>query len=225
MFYRPRTPEGSGFLLRAERHQAMKRIIALIDGFNIYHSLDENPKFHKYKWLNLKKLIETFMAKNEKLVKVVYFSAYAYWEPEKVKRHQMYVKALATVNVDPILSEFKPKDKKCKICGKGYRSYEEKQTDVQIAISLFQAAIDDIYEKAIIVSGDSDLLPAVKAVKAKFPLKIVHLLFPPNRISESLKKVTDSYSKIKEKHFAGSQFPNDIDLGNGQILTKPSKWI
>jgi len=64
----------------------MKRVIALIDGFNVYHSLDENPEFHKYKWLNLRRLIELFIAKNEQLIKVLYFSAYAYWEPDKVKR-------------------------------------------------------------------------------------------------------------------------------------------
>lgn len=202
----------------------MKRVIALIDGFNIYHSLDENPEFHKYKWLDLRRLIELFIAKNEQLVKVLYFSAYAYWEPDKVKRHRTYAKALATVSVESIFSEFKLKDRKCKKCGECYTSYEEKQTDVQIAINLFKASIDDIYEKAIIVSGDSDLIPAVNAVKAKFPLKVIHFLFPPRRTSESLKKVADSYSRIREKHFIGSQFSDDIDLGNGQILTKPSKW-
>ena len=203
----------------------MKRVIALIDGFNIYHSLDENPKFHKYKWLNLRRLIELFIEKNEQLVKVFYFSAYAYWEPDKVKRHQTYVKALASANVESILSEFKLKDRRCKKCGKCYTTYEEKQTDVQIAITLFKASIDDICEKAIIVSGDSDLIPAINAAKAKFPLKIIHSLFPPRRTSESLKKVADLYSRIRERHFIGAQFPDDIDLGNGQILTKPSKWI
>ncbi len=202
----------------------MKRTIALIDGFNIYHSLDENPKFHKYKWLNLRKLIEVFIEKNEQLVKIFYFSADAYWKPNRVKRHQTYVKVLATVNVESILSEFKLKNRKCKKCGKSYTSYEEKQTDVQIAINLFKASIDDIYEKAIIVSGDSDLIPTINATKAKFPLKIIHFLFPPNRTSESLKKVADSYSRIREKHFIGAQFPDDIDLGNGQSLTKPSEW-
>ena len=202
----------------------MKRVIVLTDGFNIYHSLDENKNFRKYKWLNLRKLAECFIVKNECLTDVFYFSAYAFWEPAKVSRHKTYVKALKTANVVPIISEFKLKDRRCKECGKLYRSYEEKQTDVQIAINLFKASIDDTFEKAIIISGDSDLIPALQAVKAKFPLKIIHLLFPPNRVGESLKNVADSYSRIREKHLASSQFPNVINLGNNQTLSKPSEW-
>lgn len=203
----------------------MKRTIALVDGFNIYHSLDENPNFRKYKWLDLRKLVECFIAENEQLKEVFYFSAYAFWEPNKVTRHKTYVKALMTTNVVPILSEFKQKDRRCKECGKIYKSYEEKQTDVQIAINLFKASIDDMYEKAIIISGDSDLIPALLAVKAKFPLKMIHLLFPPNRAGESLKSIVDSYSRIREKHLASSQFSDVIDLGNNQVLSKPSEWV
>src|SRR4030042_554886 len=202
----------------------MKKVIALVDGFNIYHSLDENQSFRKYKWLNLRRLTELFIGKDEELGDVLYFSAYAFWEPDKVARHKIYINALMTANVTPILSEFKQKDRKCKECGKVYKSYEEKQTDVQIAINLFKVAIDGIYEKAVVISGDSDLIPALRAVKAKFPLKKIHLLFPPNRAGESLKRVADSYSRIREKHLAGAQFPDVIDLGNNQTLTKPSEW-
>jgi len=202
-----------------------KRTICLIDGFNIYHSLEENSNFRKYKWLNLRRLAECFVARDETLIDVLYFSAYAFWQPDKVVRHKTYIKALLTANVKPILSEFKQKDRKCKKCNTIYKSYEEKQTDVQIAISLFKASIDGIYDKAIIISGDSDLIPALQAVKTKFPLKTIHLLFPPNRASESLKKVADSYSRIKEGHLRGSQFPNVIDLGNNQALSKPSEWV
>ena len=31
----------------------MKRPIFFVDGFNMYHALDEAPAFHKYKWLDL----------------------------------------------------------------------------------------------------------------------------------------------------------------------------
>jgi len=41
----------------------------------------------------------------------------------------------------------------------------EKGTDVKIAIDLIIGAIDDLYESAILVSSDTDLIPAVKYIR------------------------------------------------------------
>ena len=202
----------------------MKRILALVDGFNLYHSMADRKDLSKYKWLNLRKLIECFTIDNEEIVNIIYFSAYAFWKPERVIRHQTYVNALRTVNVKPVMSEFKRKTLKCKLCKKVYTTYEEKQTDVQIAINLFREGMNDSYDKAMIVSGDSDLIPAIEAVKSKFPAKTIHILFPPKRAIESLKQVADQYSKIKEKHLASSQFSDTIKLDNNKSLIKPIEW-
>ncbi len=45
--------------------------------------------------------------------------------------------------------------------------YKEKGVDVRIALDLFRLAIEDSYDKAILISSDSDLLPAVRMVQAK----------------------------------------------------------
>ncbi|MFC1808327.1 NYN domain-containing protein [Candidatus Omnitrophota bacterium] len=205
-----------------------KRILVLIDGFNLYHSIADNkdhPELRKYKWLNLRKLVEPFVFRNkEEITRIVYFSAYAYWSREKVLRHQTYVSALRTISVEPIISPFKLVERECQICKKKYKTHEEKQTDVQIAINLFQEAIEDSYDKAIIISGDSDLIPAIKAVKSKFPLKEIKILFPPRRRMVELTTVCDSSAKIKEKHLAAAQFPDTIRLGENARLDKPSKW-
>jgi len=210
-----------------------KRIMALVDGFNLYHSIAENPQhtrhknstdLRKYKWLNLWKLMECFLSKNEELVEVVYFSAYAFWKQERVTRHQTYVRALRSVGVKPVISEFKKKTKKCKICKKIYDTYEEKQTDVQVAIHLFKEGMNDRYEKAMIVTGDSDLIPAIEAVKEKFPMKEIKILFPPLRAINSLKQVADSYARIRPHHLIASQFPDEIDIGDDTKIVKPKKW-
>jgi len=211
-----------------------KRVLALIDGFNSYHSIAENPAHtrHKnsidlrqYKWVNLRKLMECFLAKDEELVDVVYFSAYAFWKQDRVIRHQTYVRALRSAGVKPVISKFKKKTKKCKSCGKVYKTYEEKQTDVQIAVHLFKGGMNDSHDKAMLVTGDSDIIPAVDAVKEKLPMKEIKILFPPLRVSDSLKQVSDSYAKIRQSHLAASQFPDEIDLGNDIKIVKPKEWV
>ena len=45
--------------------------------------------------------------------------------------------------------------------------YKEKGTDVKIAVDLIVGAVDGIYDTAILVSSDTDLIPAVSYVKYK----------------------------------------------------------
>ena len=84
------------------------------------------------------------------------------------------------LGVKPVISEFKRKSRKCKVCNKIYNAYEEKQTDVQIAINLFKESINDSYDKAMIVTGDSDLIPAIETDKEKLPKKEIKVI-PPTK--------------------------------------------
>ena len=40
----------------------MNRVSVFVDGFNLYHALDVNSAYHKYKWLNLDKFSKCFIA-------------------------------------------------------------------------------------------------------------------------------------------------------------------
>lgn len=202
----------------------MERVAFFIDGFNLYHALQETPDYARYKWLNLAALAKCYVQKRQQVAKIFYFSAYATWDPQKMSRHQAFVRALQWAGVDIVLGAFKFKERRCRICRKVYPTYEEKETDVNIAIKLFQAAILDEYDTAIIVSGDSDLVPAVKAVKATFPAKKVGVIIPIGRSAEDLKKTCDFRFKMKEKHLASCQFPDTIDLDGGHALSRPASW-
>ena len=46
-------------------------------------------------------------------------------------------------------------------------TYKEKGTDVKIAIDLVIGAVDDQYDTAILVSSDTDLIPAIQYLKYK----------------------------------------------------------
>ncbi len=90
---------------------------------------------------------------------------------DKVKRHKIFIKAQELKGIRIIYGEFRKRDKHCRVCKNWYQTFEEKQTDVNIAIKLFELAIQDKYDKALIISGDSDLIPSIKAVKSTFPHK------------------------------------------------------
>src|SRR3989344_6219180 len=47
------------------------------------------------------------------------------------------------------------------------KTYKEKGTDVKIAIDMIIGAVDDIYDTAILVSSDTDLIPAIQYTKYK----------------------------------------------------------
>ncbi len=60
----------------------------------------------------------------------------------------------------------------------------EKMTDVNIALHLFEDALDGKFDRAYPVSADVDLIPAVQRVVGRFRLK-VHVLRPPDFRSAS----------------------------------------
>lgn len=220
---------GSGFLFIAflnapELNFKMNRIIVFVDGFNLFHALDKYQKYHKYKWLDLSRLARCFVSKNEKIIDIYYFTALANWSQEKVKKHRIYIRALDIKNVQIVYGEFRRRDKFCPLCKRTFQTYEEKQTDVNIAIQLFELAIEDKYDTAIIISGDSDLIPSISAVRKTFPTKKIGVVIPIGRRAELLKQTCDFHIKMKEKHLRSSLFVREIDIGNNQKLICPPNW-
>jgi hypothetical protein len=55
----------------------------------------------------------------------------------------------------------------CPHCSKELIRTVEKGVDTTIAIELFQYGLDGVYDKAVLVSGDEDLVPAVEFIQRK----------------------------------------------------------
>jgi len=203
----------------------LNRITFFIDGFNLFHSIDSNPEYHKYKWLNLKKLAEKFITKNDIIKDIYYFTALATWSLDKSNRHKLYIKALELMSgIKVIYGKFKKKDITCRLCHKKYQTYEEKQTDVNIAIYLLEFAFKDEYDTAVIITGDSDLIPSIKSVSSIFPSKSIWLIIPIGRDAKELTNCCDKHMKIKEKHLKTSLFPEEIIINDTTKLICPPKW-
>jgi len=176
-----------------------KRVVAFVDGFNLYHAVEESRQSH-LKWLDLRNACLIFAPQPQySLEAVYYFSAYATWRPGPYARHRQYVKALAATGVTPIMGTFKEKQRECRKCGDRWVAHEEKETDVNIALHLFQGAVDNTYDRAFLLSGDSDLVPAVHAVKRRFPEKEIRIIAPANRPnSKELVAAAGGPSKAKK---------------------------
>lgn len=203
----------------------MSRIACFVDGFNVFHALKDKEEYHKYKWLNLAKLTQCFVRPADQVIEILYFTALAHWNPDKVNRHKTYIAALKSVGIKIVPGEFKRREKLCRNCNRKYWTHEEKRTDVNIAIKLFEGAIKDSYDTALIISGDSDLVPAIEAVKTMFPAKHIHVVIPIGRRAEILKQTADSYMKMKQKHLKSSQFEDTVNIEGGNSVTRPPRWV
>lgn len=169
------------------------RAIAYIDGFNLYHAIDEigkpNPRRPKktarrrphLKWLDLWTLCQSITRPGETLEEVNYFSAYATWRADAHRRHIEYVKALQHVGVNCIMGHFKTKSRKCMTCATEWTGHEEKETDSHMAARIVFDACKNRYDRMILITADSDIKPAIDLVSSHFPEKQLFIAAPPGR--------------------------------------------
>lgn len=119
---------------------------------------------------------------------------------------------------------FYSKPVNCRRCNNTWKGNEEKMTDVNIAVNLLTDALENKYDTAIIISGDSDLTPPVRAIKTFYSDKKIIIAFPPNRTSYELKKMSHGSFTIGRRKLLASQLPNKITTKSGYILSKPQEW-
>ena len=202
------------------------RVIAFIDGFNLYHSL-RHLDGGQYKWLNLTSLAEAFIIpRKEELVKIYYFTAYAHWLPHAQKRHEVFVEANKCINgsLEVVFGKFKEKNRICKKCKKSYISHEEKATDVNISLYIFIEAYQDNYDKALIITADTDIIPAIQLTRSYFQSKELHIILPFNRRGKIFKRFAHKVHKIKKHHLERNQLPESVVSKEGKIFSRPSEW-
>ena len=98
-------------------------------------------------------------------------------------------------------------------------------TDVNIATQILIDAYQDKYDMAMLISGDSDLVPPIKAIHGLFMNKRVFVVFPPKRHNTSMALVAKGSIMIGRKKLADSQFDNEVPKADGFILRKPKEWL
>lgn len=202
------------------------RVACYVDGFNLYHAIHDLNKPH-LKWLDLRSLALSLCRPGEELVKVAYFSAYATWMPARYARHRHYVAALRQVGVECHMARFSEKRAECRACGARWKRHEEKETDVHFSLTFLEDAIDDVFDRAIIISADGDVVPAVRAVRRRLPGKQVFVATPPDRHANAreLVKSCNSSTPVTQGRLAKCLLPERIrNEGGAVIATRPTEY-
>ena len=205
----------------------MVRVIAYIDGFNLYFGLRDSG-YKKYYWLNVRLLAQKLLMFNQELTFTKYFTSRISDDPEKEKRQTTYIEALETLrgfkDFEIYYGHYRKDPYECPRCKRVYLVDHEKMTDVSIATEMLLDASTNQFDKALLVSADSDLVPPIRAIRSRYPPKGVTIAFPPSRHSTDLAKAANSFSYINAANLRQSRFPDKIKKEDGFILQRPSEW-
>jgi len=230
------------------------RVAFIVDGFNLYHSIKDAEKMvpaRPQRWLDLRAFCESYVrnfGRAAMLEDVYYFSAIAaHLEPAKPdisRRHQTYLDALAATGVHVSLANFKVSNRyfsfrQCRFRIWPFRRFirvplprctvlvqraEEKETDVAIATKLFELLHTNAADAVVLVTGDTDLLPAIRTARRLFPTILIGVCFPFKRHNADLKRSVVRSFKVRKEQYAVYQLPDPISLPNGHVIRKPPPW-
>lgn len=214
----------------------MNRTTFLIDGFNLYHSVktasrDLGLNGSGTRWLNLRLMCGSFLhliGNNAQISKIYYFSALAKHlesrKPDVTIRHKTYIQCLENSDIKVELHRFKKCPTVCKKCSQIFSRQEEKETDVAIATRLFEVLYLDKCETVVLITGDTDIVPAVKTAQRIFPTKEIVFLMPYKRHNNELAKLVSRHFDISSQSYTKHQFPDPFVTKKKKLLHKPSSW-
>ena len=181
-----------------------ERVAIFIDGSNFYHSVRDTFSLHDNQ-INFPKLIE--ILRNGRLLLGVYyynapldikFNKEVYWKQQKF---------FADLRKTPALHIILAHMRKTEHDGKVF--YSVKGDDIHLAIDMVSFAYENLYDTAILVSGDGDFEPAVKRAQ-KLGKKVENAYFSISR-SSLLKQVCNKSMLLDD--IIGNCLKNDDKKG------------
>ncbi len=227
-----------------------KRTAVYIDGYNLYYGRLRDTQF---KWLDLVKLFGHILKVQDgaqsNLEAVKLFTAYAkasfssHGQASAIAQ-QSYHRALETLYPEtlqivlgnhshdkngallPTFIDGVPYDRAVR---SRVWKIEEKQTDVNLALALYRDAAKGLYDQVIICTNDSDIEPALIALREDFPELMIGIVVPlsktgPRPPSASLSQHSHwSRRHILDEELEASQLQDQIPTRKKPIK-KPSHW-
>ncbi len=196
---------------------AATRVAVYIDGFNLFYGL-RTKGWRRYYWLDVRLLAERLLRPGQALAAVRYFTARVAPDPDdigKPERQNAYLDALATLPQVSIHYGY--------LVPRGH-GYEEKMTDVNIAVEMLCDAHAGLFDTAILVSADGDLTGAVRALTERYDKRVI-VAFPPGRRSNELRQASTSHMVIGADALRNSQLPGVVPGATGHPLRRPEIWV
>lgn len=216
----------------------MKKTNVYIDGYNLYYGL---LKGTPWKWLDLEAFAQALLGDGHEILSVSYFTSlvkpYPY-DLEAVDHQKTYLHALEEMGRVKTVLGFYAKRKAmlpayeevCKACPTSDRGllkvvkFEEKRSDVNIAVSMLLDAARTEEDCAALITGDSDQVSAIEAVRYTYGKRV--LVFNPHEtFSENLKRAASYYKNVPRDLPARCQLPDAIPVGtHGNFIRRPEAW-
>lgn len=100
--------------------------------------------------------------------------------------------------------------------------HEEKGTDVNIATHLVNDAHNKLFERAVVVSNDSDLVTPIRVVTNEIKLPVT-IISPYDRNNIQLQEVATDVKHIRKGMLSVSQFNEKLVDKIGEF-SMPDKW-
>jgi hypothetical protein len=215
----------------------MANVAAYIDGFNLYYGM--KCKYgRKFLWLDVGDLVRR-LRPHDQVAVVRYFTAFVKNEPAAAQRQADYMAALVARNgalVTAHLGRFKGRTiSPCRVCRRpyrcgcdtDYRGWEEKETDVALGAMMVADAARGVADVTVVVSADTDLAPALHAVRMVAPRQRIYLALPPGNTGPS-RRLTGhgnvGHFFIRESVLNRAQMPDAVADPAGHVYRRPEKW-
>lgn len=223
-----------GIFCSRPRFRCFLRATFFVDGFNLYHSLrkaESEVGKPGFKWLDVAALCRSMLSAvggGARFEKAFYFSAppehMEVRSPGALNRHHAYVSALRASGVHVELGRFKARPRGCYHCGQRLEWFEEKESDVALAVALLREVWTSACEVAVLVTADSDLAPAIRELKRSSPQTRIAVAFPWGRGSHELRSLCHVSMRIRAGRYRECQLPSEVMLPGGGAARRPPAW-
>jgi uncharacterized LabA/DUF88 family protein len=89
---------------------------------------------------------------------------------------------------------------------------------------LIDLAYQNAFDRALVISNDSDISPAIRLIRKRFPEKRITTIAPPNYYhSNELIQASTDKARIRPEHLEQSLFPNLVEDQSGSLSVKRPK--
>ena len=142
------------------------KFAVFIDGNNFYFGLrklyGKEKSLKDFDFENFAK----FLSDNNEVIKIYYYNAQLDKEfnPKKFKSQKEFFAKLKEIpNFNLVLCKLLKRN----ITGTGKHYYIIKEDDIHMAVDMVDGSADNIFDVAVLVSGDGDFAPAVRSIKRR----------------------------------------------------------
>lgn len=141
------------------------KVCVFIDGSNFYHACRQNIGRTD---VNLGAFAEFVVGPTRSHVRTYYYTCPLPPDADELQRknqQKFFTVLQRTPYFEMRYGKLVRREVVCKACGDRHLRYQEKGVDMRIGVDMLALASKNMYDVAVLVTGDGDLVEAVQAVK------------------------------------------------------------